>query len=100
MGEDGTLYVMDYKTGSIDIKSASAISNDVEQYLTTDNDYDMNYVRQLWLYLYLVYRQMEQEGGWRLGNRVFTLGSHRVKSAFYSLKSPGRVVETPLILTD
>lgn len=100
MGEDGTLYVMDYKTGSIDIKSASAISKDVEKYLTTDKDYKMNYVRQLWLYQYLVYRQMEQEGGWRLGNRVFTLGSHRVKSGFYSLKSPGRVVENPLILTD
>ena len=100
IAEDGTLYVMDYKTGSVDIKSASVIGRDTEGYLTGDKDYKMNYVRQLWLYQYLVYREMAKSEGWRLGNRVFKINSHPVKSAFYSLKSPGRVVENPLRLTE
>ncbi len=97
---DGTLYVMDYKTGSVDVKSEASLRKDRVRYLTEDPDYKMNYVRQLWLYQYLVYREMSKPGGWSLGGRVFRLEEHGVRSGFYSLRSPGRVTENPLALTE
>lgn len=100
LSEDGTLYVMDYKTGSVEVKSPAALSKDTERYLTSDTDYKMNYVRQLWLYQYLVYREMGKPGGWRLGSGTYTLAEHPVRSAFYSLRSPGKVTENPLVLTE
>lgn len=100
LADDGTLYVMDYKTGSVEVKSAGSLNKEVDLYLTADKDYKMNYVRQLWLYQYLVYREMSKPEGWRLGDRVFRLGSHPVRSGFYSLRSPGKVTESPLILTE
>jgi hypothetical protein len=99
LAEDGTLYVMDYKTGSVEVKSPGSLNKDIERYLTEDKDYKMNYVRQLWLYQYLVYREMEKPEGWRLGDRVFRLGSHAVKSGFYSLRVTDKITENPLVLT-
>ena len=100
IADDGTLYVMDYKTGSVDVRSEASLRKDTERFLTEDPDYKMNYVRQLWLYQYLVYREMSKPGGWRLGDRVFRLEEHRVRSGFYSLRSPGKVTENPLVLTE
>lgn len=100
IADDGTLYVMDYKTGSVDVRSEASLRKDTEKFLTEDPDYKMNYVRQLWLYQYLVYREMSKPGGWRLGDRVFRLEEHRVRSGFYSLRSPGKVTENPLVLTE
>lgn len=100
IADDGTLYVMDYKTGSVDVRSEAGLRKDLVRYLTEDPDYKMNYVRQLWLYQYLVYREMSKPGGWRLGDRVFRLEEHRVRSGFYSLRSPGKVTENPLVLTE
>ncbi len=100
IADDGTLYVMDYKTGSVDVRSEASLKKDLEKFLTEDPDYKMNYVRQLWLYQYLVYREMSKPEGWCLGDRVFRLGGHRVRSGFYSLRSPGKVTENPLALTE
>lgn len=100
IADDGTLYVMDYKTGSVDVRSEGSLKKDIVKYLTEDPDYKMNYVRQLWLYQYLVYREMGKPEGWRLGDRVFRLEEHRVTSGFYSLRSPGKVTENPLVLTE
>lgn len=100
LAEDGTIYIMDYKTGSVEVKSPASLNKDIEAYLTKDKDYKMNYVRQLWLYQYLVYREMAKPEGWHIGGRVFRLGEHRVKSAFYSLRSTGKVTENPLSLSE
>ncbi|GAA4437845.1 PD-(D/E)XK nuclease family protein [Ravibacter arvi] len=96
LAEDGTLYVMDYKTGSVDVKSRNVLNADIEKFLTTDTDYKMNYVRQLWLYQYLVYREMSKPEGWEIGGRIFRTEDHQVRSGFYSLRSPKKVTENPL----
>ncbi len=101
--ENRVLRVMDYKTGSVEVRSSSSLNKDPETrdaYLTTDPDYKMNYVRQLWLYQYLVYRQMADPNGWKLDGERYDLETYRVESGFYSLRTPSIVIENPLQLVE
>jgi len=100
--EEGSLYVMDYKTGSVEISGRQKLSDPElrEQVIRTDPDRKMGYVRQLWLYEYLMYRKMLDEKGLKLKGSVFEFGNHLVKSGFYSFRDPKNLIANPLELTE
>ncbi|MCE6989515.1 PD-(D/E)XK nuclease family protein [Dyadobacter sp. CY323] len=100
--EDGTLFVMDYKTGSVELAGKQKLSDPVlrEEVIRTDPDRKMGYVRQLWMYEYLMYRKMLDENGLRIQNRTFNFGEYAVKSGFYSFRDPKNLIANPLELTE
>ncbi|PWJ57324.1 PD-(D/E)XK nuclease superfamily protein [Dyadobacter jejuensis] len=95
------LLVMDYKTGSVQIAKGTKLNDSELQdnILTTDGDLKMGYVRQLWMYEYLVYRKMLEENGLRLGKDSYNMDQNRVQSGFYSFRTPTDLIANPLILT-
>ena len=101
MSEDGTLFVMDYKTGSVDTGSKQKFADPIkaEELIRQDRDIKIGYVRQLWLYEYLVYRKMLTENGLQLKGRTYAFGSHQVKSGFYSFRDPKNLILNPLTLS-
>ncbi len=100
--ENGTLFVMDYKTGSVEISAKQKLSDpDLrDEVLRTEGDRKMGYVRQLWLYEYLMYRKMKDEKGLKLQNTIYEFGNHLVKSGFYSFRDPKTLIANPLELTE
>ena len=102
MSEDGTLFVMDYKTGSVDTGSRQKFADPIkaEELIRQDTDIQIGYVRQLWLYEYLVYRKMLNENGLQLKGRTYGFGAHPVKSGFYSFRDPKNLILNPLDLSD
>lgn len=101
LDEDGTLFVMDYKTGSVETSTKKLANPDNrEEILKTDPDKKMGYVRQLWIYEYLMYRKMQDEKGLKLGNQIYEFGEHLVRSGFYSFRDPKNMITNPLKLTD
>lgn len=100
--EDGTLYVMDYKTGSVELTGKQKLADPIkrEEVIRTDPDRKMGYVRQLWMYEYLMYRKMLDEHGLRLGDTVYGFGDYAVKSGFYSFRDPKNLIANPLDLTE
>jgi len=102
LDEHGTLYVMDYKTGSVEISGRQKLSDPErkEEVVRMDTDRKMGYVRQLWLYEYLMYRKMLDENGLNIKENQFAFGNHLVKSGFYSFRDPKNLIANPLELTD
>lgn len=102
LSDDGTLYVMDYKTGSVDTgsKQKFADPNQAEEVMRHDPDIKIGYVRQLWLYEYLMYRKMLNENGLLLRGDTYEFGNYRVKSGFYSFRDPKNLVLNPLDLSE
>ncbi|MCE7067226.1 PD-(D/E)XK nuclease family protein [Dyadobacter sp. CY326] len=100
--EDGTLFVMDYKTGSVELTGKQKLSDPIrrEEVIRTDPDRKVGYVRQLWMYEYLMYRKMLDEKGLRLGGKVYEFGNYAVKSGFYSFRDPKNLIANPLDLTE
>lgn len=100
--DDGTLYVMDYKTGSVELTGKQKLADPIrrEEAIRSDPDRKMGYVRQLWIYEYLVYRRMLDEKGLRLQGIVYNFGEHAVKSGFYSFRDPKNLIANPLELTE
>jgi hypothetical protein len=100
LAQDGTLYVMDYKTGSVDTGSKQKFADPIkaEELIRGDADIKIGYVRQLWLYEYLVYRKMFDEKGLRLRGNDYRFGEHLVKSGFYSFRDPKNMVLNPFDL--
>jgi hypothetical protein len=98
----GTLYVMDYKTGSVELSAKTKLADPAQrdEMIRKDGDKKMGYVRQLWLYEYLVYRKMLEEDGLKLQDSVYEFGNHLVKSGFYSFRDPKNTIVNPLELTD
>jgi len=102
MSEDGTLYVMDYKTGSVDTGGKQKFADPVkaEELIRQDTDIKIGYVRQLWLYEYLVYRKMLNENGLQRKGHKYEFGTHQVKSGFYSFRDPKNLILNPLDLSE
>ncbi|KAA0992023.1 PD-(D/E)XK nuclease family protein [Dyadobacter aurulentus] len=103
LDEEGRkLYVMDYKTGSVEVAGKQKLADPErrEEVLKTDPDRKMGYVRQLWMYEYLMYKKMSDENGLRLRDTVYNYGDFAVKSGFYSFRDPKNQVSNPMELTD
>ena len=81
-----TIRVADYKTGKIE-SFGNLKEEKIANTLLVGIDSNDEKIRQLWLYKYLVYKQMLQEGGLTLGERVFPLSDYQVTSGFYSLRN-------------
>ena len=102
LSDDGTLYVMDYKTGSVEISGRQKLADPErrEEVIRTDPDRKMGYVRQLWMYEYLMYRKMLDENGLKLKGSTYEFGNYLVKSGFYSFRDPKNLIANPLELTE
>lgn len=102
LAPDGRLYIMDYKTGKVELKGKKELNDEVLQseILLKDTNYTTGYVRQLWLYQYLILRAMAQDGGWKLDDDVFAIASNPISAGFYSLRSPDKLFENPLQFSD
>ncbi|MCE7059339.1 PD-(D/E)XK nuclease family protein [Dyadobacter sp. CY343] len=100
--QDRKLFVMDYKTGSVEVAGKQKLADPErrEEVLKTDPDRKMGYVRQLWMYEYLMYRKMLDENGLKLGDTTYNFGDFAVKSGFYSFRDPKSQVSNPMELTD
>ncbi|TLU99506.1 PD-(D/E)XK nuclease family protein [Dyadobacter luticola] len=101
-GEDQTLFVMDYKTGSVELTGKQKLADPTlrDEILRVDADRKMGYVRQLWMYEYLMYRKMLDEQGLKIGSQTFNFGDYAVKSGFYSFRDPKNLIANPLELTE
>jgi len=102
LDEDNTLYVMDYKTGSVELTGKQKVSDPVrrEEIIRSDPDRKAGYVRQLWLYEYLMYRKMQDEKGLTIGGKTYEFGAYLVRSGFYSFRDPTNLIANPLELTE
>jgi hypothetical protein len=102
VSDDGALFVMDYKTGSVETTSKQKFTDPAtrEELIRHDSDIKMGYVRQLWLYEYLVYRKMLDENGLQLKGKTYEFGEHLVKSGFYSFRTPKVMIANPLELSE
>ncbi|MHA4738859.1 PD-(D/E)XK nuclease family protein [Dyadobacter sp. MSC1_007] len=102
LADDGSLYVMDYKTGSVELTGKQKLADPIrrEEAIRSDPDRKMGYVRQLWIYEYLVYRRMLDEKGLKLQGITYNFGEHAVKSGFYSFRDPKNLIANPLELTE
>ncbi|WP_025764549.1 PD-(D/E)XK nuclease family protein [Dyadobacter tibetensis] len=95
------LLVMDYKTGSVDVNKGTRLNDPglQDDLLKTNSDLKMGYVRQLWMYEFLVYRKMLEESGLELGDQRYALAAYSVQSGFYSFRKPQEIFANPLQLT-
>ncbi len=102
LSHDGTLCIMDYKTGKVELKGKRELNDPElqEEILLRDEGYSTGYVRQLWLYQYLVLREMAKDTGWKISGQTFTLDSNSVSSGFYSLRAPEKPFENPLMFSE
>lgn len=102
LSEDGVLYVMDYKTGSVELTGKQKLADPVsrDEVIRVDPDRKMGYVRQLWIYEYLMYRRMKEENGLNLRGNTYHFGAYPVKSGFYSFRDPKNLIANPLEITD
>jgi hypothetical protein len=102
LSEDGTLYVMDYKTGSVDTGGKQKFADPIkmEELLRTDSDIKTGYIRQLWLYEFLMYRKMQDGSGLQLKDHKYGSDDFTVKSGFYSFRDPKNAVMNPLEFND
>lgn len=101
LDENGTLYVMDYKTGSVEISAKKLADPSLrEEIIKTDPERKTGYVRQLWMYEYLMYRKMLDENGLKLKDSTYEFGNYQVKSGFYSFRDPKNLIKNPLDLTE
>lgn len=99
-GNDGTLFVMDYKTGSVELhQEARTTYEERKTKLLSDATLKAGYARQLWLYKYLVYRKMGETSGLQLADTTYTLADSKVQSGFYSFRAPDKTFENTLEIT-
>jgi RecB family exonuclease len=97
--EESTLYVMDYKTGSVAFSSKAKLENK-EALLLEDVDIKAGYIRQLWLYQYLIYKKILKESGWKLKGNVYDSLHYRVQAGFYSFREPTAEFPNPIRLVE
>ncbi len=91
-----TIRVADYKTGKIEQlpKVTPEKLHDIMN-LGTNSNYEK--IRQLWIYQYLIYKQMLHQQGLKFRNQDFSLEDYEVTSGFYSLRNIKRgFIENPL----
>ena len=81
-----TIRVADYKTGKVE--NFSDVTGDkITDTLLNGIEPKDEKIRQLWLYKYLVYKQMLQEQGLTFRDKTFKLPDFKVTSGFYSLRN-------------
>ena len=97
--QDLTLYVMDYKTGSVAFSSKSKLERK-EELLLEDPDLKAGYIRQLWLYQYLIYKKMLADKGWNLNGTLYDALTYRVQAGFYSFRDPTAEFPNPVRLVE
>lgn len=98
---DGTLFVMDYKTGNVELhQEKNTTIEEKKAKLLSDTNLKAGYARQLWLYKYLVYKSMAQPGGLQLGAGNYSLPGTKVQSGFYSFRAPSVSFENKLEITE
>lgn len=83
---DKTLRVADYKTGKIE-NLPTVKPEQIPTLLLESITPNSEKIRQLWIYQYLIYKQMFLEKGLRLKERAFHWEEYEVKSGFYSLRN-------------
>ena len=96
-----TLFIMDYKTGGVTLPGERNLNNPEfqDEMITKDGDLKMGYIRQLWMYQYLVYKKMIQENGLELAGKQYDVNTN-VQSGFYSFRKPKEAIENPLKFID
>ncbi len=77
--------IIDYKTGKIEKKHLKTAGAEQESLLMTDPDADK--VRQLWLYKYIVAKQMVLDKGLRLVNKHLPLEQYQLIAGIYSFRN-------------
>lgn len=91
-----TIRVADYKTGKIE-QLPKVTPEKLENIMASGNNSNHEKIRQLWLYQYLIYKQMLRERGLRLRDKEFHLDNYEVTSGFYSLRNIKRgFIQNPL----
>lgn len=91
-----TIRIADYKTGKIE-QLPKVTPEKLERIMTSGNNSNHEKIRQLWLYQYLIYKQMLRERGLRLRDKEFHLDNYEVTSGFYSLRNIKRgFIQNPL----
>lgn len=81
-----TIRVADYKTGKIE-RLPDVKPDKLADLLLNNTKPNDEKIRQLWLYQYLIYKQMFLEKGLKLKGREFHLDNYEVTSGFYSLRN-------------
>jgi CRISPR/Cas system-associated exonuclease Cas4 (RecB family) len=98
---DNTLYVMDYKTGSVELaRDRKSTLDERKTKLLSDPELKAGYARQLWFYKYLVYKNLADEKGLQLGEKKYRLADTQVQSAFYSFRKPTEIFKNELEIID
>lgn len=93
---ENTIRVADYKTGKIE-QLPKVTPEKLDNIMTSGNNANHEKIRQLWLYQYLIYKQMLRERGLRLRGQEFHLSNYEVSSGFYSLRNIKRgFIHNPL----
>ncbi len=88
--------VADYKTGKID-RLPKVTPEKLDEIMRSGTNPNYEKIRQLWLYQYLIYKQMLLQQGLRLGQKVFHSDQYEVTSGFYSLRNIKQgFIENPL----
>ncbi len=100
--QENTLYIMDYKTGGIDLSGLSKLNKPEfqDEMIKKNGDLKMGYIRQLWMYQYLIYKKMILENPLILSGMSFDINASNVKSGFYSFRKPKSIITNPLQFTD
>ena len=99
--QNNVIRVVDYKTGKVDSDISKKKAETLVDKLTTENDFDYDKIRQLWIYKYLIYKKLLAEDTMRLGNKELSLSAHDVTSGFYSLKNiKGGFIQNPVKFAD
>ncbi|HAO51375.1 MAG TPA: hypothetical protein DCR35_19920 [Runella sp.] len=83
---NNVIRVADYKTGKIE-QLPKVTPDKLDHIMSSGDNSNHEKIRQLWIYQYLIYKQMLREKGLRLRGREFHLDTYEVTSGFYSLRN-------------
>ncbi|WP_428664663.1 PD-(D/E)XK nuclease family protein [Runella sp.] len=93
---DNMIRVADYKTGKID-QLPKVTPDKLADIMNSGTNPNYEKIRQLWIYQYLIYKQMLHDQGLMLRGQLFHLDNYQVTSGFYSLRNIKRgFIENPL----
>ncbi len=93
---DNVIRVADYKTGKIE-QLPKVTPDKLADIMTSGSNSNYEKIRQLWIYQYLIYKQMLRDQGLNLRGQDFHLDNYEVTSGFYSLRNIKRgFIENPL----
>jgi len=97
---NNVIRVADYKTGKIE-QLPKVTPEKLDTIMNSGDNSNHEKIRQLWIYQYLIYKQMLREKGLRLRGREFHLDTYEVTSGFYSLRNIKRgFIYNPLKFDD